>query len=234
MLEIADGYVYVAVLNGIAFDYSVDENVDIFVHAKDIIVKTEHFGIVTYNNLTGPYVIYTQPGTANKSLHFRGLRPEDILYMKGLTDQNIRPNNLVLDPSKFQMREHEEEEEEKDKKTVSTKHSHDNDHSDDGPVGHKTEDWRMRVKEHQNKLDLLQMEFDYWRKMYEFEFGRYHGEHHEGHSSGDHRSGSEDVKREADGKQVDRDSYKKKKHHEKSDKCYDDPEHEDRIHGISH
>lgn len=231
------GYVYVVVMNGTAYDYSPDsERVDIFVHSNDVVIKSSSFGTLSSDNLTGPYVVHSNPFNI---LVMRDFLKEDQEYIDALAADGTKPNNFHhLDTDDGdgddEVDHNQRSGQKKDKKQVDKSDHHDEksqkngvDDDVDTSHGNKNEDREMRRQLHHQLLRKLTLETDYWRKLYEFEFGPYH---HDSNSDGDDEKSSHTDDDSDDGKKKEENG---KKNHERRRGSKQDDHHDPKSRGNS-
>lgn len=139
-----DEEVFVVVHDGKAYDYSTDNDVVVTVRENGIKVVADE-GTIKSANLSGPYVIHD----LNGKLGIRSMTEEDEKFLKSKFDAGILPRN---------------------ENSIVKEGKEDKD-SDESVEGSFVERMIMRRKEHKKKMELLRLEHDYWKMLYEHEFG---------------------------------------------------------------
>lgn len=145
-----DEEVFVAVHDGKAYDYSTDKDVIVTISESGVLVKADE-GTIRSSNISGPYIIHDLKG----KLAIRAMTQEDEKFLKSKFDAGIKPRNEDADYVG-------------EEKGVEPKEA-----------GSVMERMAMRRKEHKEKMELLQLETKYWKKLYNYEFGVSKEEHEE-------------------------------------------------------
>lgn len=130
--------------DGKAYDYSTDDDVVVTVRENGIKVTADE-GTIKSTNLSGPYVIHD----LNGKLGIRAMTDEEETFLKSKFDAGIPPRN---------------------DNSVGRECRHDK-AKDELAEGSFVEKMVMRRKEHEKKMELLRLEHDYWKMLYEHEFG---------------------------------------------------------------